>query len=115
MPIALPGPTTADDQYTTSLEGQGYDIRLRWNARSESWFLYIGFTGQTPALKTRLTTNRDLLTVYRSNEGVPPGKLYLIDYEKLYGRVSRDNLGVNKRFKLVYIRSFEEDPFLTEF
>lgn len=113
MPIALPGNTGADSVYTTTLEGQGYDIRLRWNSRSESWYLYIGLVGAQPALKTRVVTNKNLLENYSGREGLPPGKLYLFDTEKTYGRVSYDNLGSNQRFKLVYVRSTEEDPLLS--
>jgi hypothetical protein len=109
MPISLPGPRSADSKYTTSLEGQGYDIRIRWNNRSESWFLYIGLKGQTPLLKTRIVTNQNLLATYRGIENLPPGNLYLLDYEKSYGRPSRDDFGLNKRFRLIYVRSFEED------
>ena len=113
MAISLQGPTTADFKYTVDLEGQAYDIRWRWNSRSESWFLYIGFAGRQYVLKTRVTTNWNLLNNYSTVEGLPPGSLYLVDIEKSYGRPSFDNVGIDKRFQLIYFRSTEDDPFLS--
>lgn len=111
MPIILPGTNKPDVEYTTTLEGQGYDIRLRWNNRSKSWFLYIGITGSTPILKTRLTTNTNLLANYKGNPLLPQGSLYVLDTEKVFGRPSIDNLGIGRRFQLVYYRSTEDDLF----
>lgn len=108
----IPCGDTADFKYRIDLEGVGYDIRTRWNGRSESWFLYIGLTGQNPSIKTRITTLSDLLAPYRGTEGVPEGSLRLIDNEKGFGRPSRDDFGINKRFRLIYINSDEDDPFL---
>lgn len=113
MPIALPGSFAPDTKYTINLEGQGYDIRLRWNNRSESWFLYLGLTGADPVFKTRLTTISDILRPYRGRSGLPPGKLYLLDRKKVYGRPTREDFGIERRFQLVYVKSWEEDPFDT--
>ena len=113
MPIFLDGSDSADSFYTTNLEGQAYELRFRWNSRSETWFMYIGISGQEYAVKTRLTVGNNLLSPYRSIDGVPPGSLYLADIEKTYGRPSRDDFGINKRFRLLYYRSTETDP-LTE-
>lgn len=111
MPIALPGPSGPDSKYTTTLEGQAYEIRLRWNNRSDSWFGYLGLSGVEPTMKTRLTVGRDLLTSYRGIPDVPPGRLYVVDKEKGFGRPSYDDFGLDKRFELIYVRSFEEDLY----
>lgn len=113
MPISLPGTNRADTIYTVTLEGQGYDIRLRWNNRSDSWFIYLGFLGTTPAFKSRMTTNTDILEPYQGRLGVPPGRLFVVDTEKSFGRPSKNNLGINKRFELLYYRSGEPNPFDT--
>jgi len=107
----LPAGVTPDYKYRISLEGDGYDIRTRWNSRSESWFIYLGRTGRTPVLKTRGVTGRDLLSAY-TNEDLPPGKLYVIDVEKGFGRITEDGFGLDKRFRLLYVRSDEDDPIL---
>lgn len=110
MAIFLDGSDSADSFYTTNLEGQAYELRFRWNSRSKSWFLYMGISGQEYAIKTRLTVGRNLLQSYAAVENVPPGSLYLVDMEKIYGRPSRDDFGINKRFRLLYYRSTETDP-----
>lgn len=107
----LPIGDTVDFKYRVNLEGVAYDIRTRWNSRSESWFLYIGPTGRDPALKTRITTNQNLLSSY-TNNNLPSGKLYLLDVEKTFGRPSVDDVGLNKRFRLLYLNSDETD-FIT--
>jgi len=110
MAIALEGPSSADMKMTVNLEGQAYDIRYRWNGRSESWFLYIGMSGNTPVLKTRMVVGADLLFAYRGVPDLPPGRLFLTDVEKDYGRAGLEDVGLNKRFMLVYVRSTEPDP-----
>lgn len=106
----LPIGDTPDFRYRVDLEGQGYDIRLRWNSRSQSWYIYIGFTGEEPAVKTRLVNGYNLLEPYRGVEGAPPGNLYVVDIEKAYGRPSLDDVGLEQRFRLLYVRSTEDDP-----
>ena len=106
MPSYLPGGETPDFKYRISLDGAAYDIRTRWNSRSESWFLYIGPTGRDPVLKTRLTTVTEILSRY-SYEGLPPGRLFLVDTEKSFGRPGRDDFGPNKRFRLFYVNADE--------
>lgn len=107
----LPGGVTTDYQYRITLDGDAYDIRVRWNTRSESWYLYIGTTGRTSVLKTRVVVGRDLLAAY-SLDGIPPGKLYVVDMEKGYGRPSEDDFGIDKRFRLLYVNEGEDDPIL---
>tara|TARA_Y100000593_G_scaffold94032_1_gene191199 strand:- start:15932 stop:16273 length:342 start_codon:yes stop_codon:yes gene_type:complete len=107
----LPSGVTVDYKYRVSLEGDGYDIRTRWNNRSQSWYIYIGRTGRNPVLKTRAVVGRDLLAAY-SNEDLPAGKLYVVDVEKGFGRPSEDDFGIDKRFRLLYVRSDEDDPIL---
>lgn len=108
----LPCGDTADFEYRVDLEGDGYDIRTRWNSRSGSWFIYIGPTGREPVVKARACTLSDMLRTYRGKDGVPQGKLYVVDNEKGYGRPSRNDFGINKRFRLLYVNSTEDDPFL---
>lgn len=107
----IPSGVTVDYKYRISLEGSGYDIRTRWNSRSQSWFVYIGPTGRDPVIKTRAVTGRDLLSSY-SSEDLPDGKLYVVDVEKGFGRPSDDDFGIDKRFRLLYVNSTEVDPIL---
>lgn len=96
-----------DVTFTTVLEGTNYYLRIRWNPLSESWYLYFGDRATAPVFKTRLCTNRDLLLPIKWNEDMPQGMLFVWDAEKTFGRPTRDTLGVDRRFKLMYFTQEE--------
>ncbi len=102
-----------DVTYSVTLENNTYDLRIRWNDRDQSWKAFIGLTGQEPSAGFKITNGFNLLRPYYYLEGIPPGSLYLIDSVSLWGRPSFDNLGLDERFKLLYIDSDTED-FLEE-
>lgn len=104
---------TADESFYVSLDDVKYEVRMRWNSRDESWWLYIGFEGVTATLITKITSGADVLRPYRARQGVPSGSIYLYDTESNYGRATRDNTGADKRFKLIYINQ-EENERLNE-
>jgi len=105
----LPAGEATDYQYRISLEGTGYDIRTRWNPRSEYWSVSIGPTGEPPAITTKALVGRDLLGNYAVS-GLPPGKLYVVDIEKGFGRPSVDDFGLGRRFRLLYVTQSDPDP-----
>ena len=107
MPLNIPFGNTADSVLRVNLEGQAYDIRYRWNNLSECWYMYLGFSGEEPIFKTKLLAGFNLLAPYRAIRGVPKGALYVIDTLKEYGRPGRDNIGIDERFKIVYISTRE--------
>lgn len=92
---------------TFTLEGTAYDFRFKWNSMSECWHCFVGRAGQPPVCKFKLTIGDDLLAPYKYSTSVPPGNLYLFDFLTNYGRPGRDNLGVDKQFRLVYYNSNE--------
>jgi len=97
-----------DIRYRVNLDGVGYDIRTRWNNRSESWFMYFGLADQVPLFKTRITGGRNLLEGYYGIEGTPSGVLYLVDVQKGTGRPTFDEFGLTTRFRVLYAQSLEE-------
>lgn len=99
--------TEDDTTFTTVLEGVNYYLRVRWNPLSESWFLYFGTNATEPLFKTRMSVNRDLLLPVKWNSDIPQGMLFVWDAEKVYGRPTRDTLGVDRRFKLMYFTQEE--------
>lgn len=107
MPVLVPFGRTVDSVLSVNLEGDSYDLRYRWNNLSNCWYIYLGFSGEEPLLKTKLLVGFDILAPFKAKEGVPNGTLYLIDTLKQYGRPSKDNIGVDKRFKIVYTRTRE--------
>lgn len=103
--MALRIPINGDSAYervTVALEGQDYDISIRWNTRDESWYCYIGPVNSESTVKFKLVVGFNLIKHYRYLSGVPNGSLLLLDLEKGVGRPSRDNLGEERRFRLYY-------------
>lgn len=103
--LTIPTPEGPDVVQRINLEGVVYDFRYRWNTRSEAWYLYVALTGEDYSFKIKLTTGHDLLNPYRYSESCPPGSLYVVDVLKTFGRPTRDSLGADKRFRLMYITS----------
>lgn len=103
----IPIPITEDspDQiFTLILEGVSYDMRLQWNNRDESWEIFLGRQGQPPMFTSKLTTNADVLKLYKAYEDTPNGVLVVLDSLKKSGRISRDGF-TSGRFVLLYITS----------
>ena len=96
-----------DTTISAQLEGVTYNLRLRWNDTSKSWYLYIGKQAGQYILKTRLSTNRDLLLPVKYRDDIPKGMLCVWDSESLYGRPTFETLGVDRRFKLWYFTEEE--------
>lgn len=106
--VYVPCGGSNDPRRRVNLDGVAYDIRTRWNNRSESWFMYFGLADQEPLFKTRMTTGQDLLDSYRGIEGSPDGLMYVLDIEKDFGRPTFDQTGLGLRFRLLYASSEEE-------
>lgn len=106
--VYIPCGGSYDTRRRVNIDGVAYDVRTRWNNRSESWFLYLGLADQDPLFKTRVTNGSDLLNPYSGIEGCPQGLLYVLDIEKDFGRVTFDEFGVDTRFRLLYASTQEE-------
>lgn len=107
MPVFLDNGDSPNIVKTYTLEGTAYDFRFKWNSMSECWHCFVGRAGQPPSCKFKLTVGSDLLAPYKYSSSVPDGVLYLYDLISLYGKPGRDNLGVDKQFRLVYYNSNE--------
>lgn len=99
----------ADESFTVNLEDEDYRFRFKWNTKYKYWNLHIGLTGQTAEKILKVTSNNDLLKGLHTYEGIPPGRLAMIDVSKEFGRCGRNNTGIDKRFELFYFRSDEDD------
>lgn len=115
-----------DITYQIRLENVIYDFRFRYLQRltnvaagtpvkADEWKLSVSLSGQPTLFETALRTNRDLLVQYRNLSDCPKGSLMLRDMvaDEAYAlgkdyspeRVDYENLGIDKRFRLVYITS----------
>ena len=112
-----------DITYRIQLDEKEYDLRFRYLQRegnvasgtptkADDWYLTLGLTGRPPFIKTALRTGRDILQRIRYHPDCPKGTLLLADYTAESSlttggafnpeRVNREDLGIDKRFKLVY-------------
>lgn len=107
MPSLIPFGSTVDSVITVNLEGRAYDLRYRWNNFSNCWYIYLGFAGEQPILKTKLLVGFDLLAPFKAKKGVPKGAMYLVDSIKQYGRPEEDDVGIDERFKILYLSKRE--------
>ena len=95
--------TGYDTLTTITIDGQAYDVALKWISRDEAFEMKFGLQGAVPVCYTKLTTNADLLGKVRYRENMPQGILMVADIiGKGDGRISYEDFGSNKRFRLVY-------------
>ena len=110
MAIILPhSGEQANEEFKANIDSISYTFQIRWNGRDEAWYLQVGLTGQTATIKLKTTIGNNLIAGYQHLTSVPKGGLYLIDNNGLDGRPTRDNMGLSKRFYLLYISEEEFD------
>jgi hypothetical protein len=83
------------------LAGKFYHIRIRWNTRSESWFLHLFDQDKVPLITgKRLVPNYPLTEIYSDRF---PGELMVLDTRNdlTDARIGYEDLG--SRFLLVYL------------
>lgn len=118
----LPLKQDPDTTYSFNLEGQTYDVRVRYNQRetnvatgttilADEFEIQIALSGKGFTIKSPLKTNRDILRQHRYKESCPKGVLMLRDLSAdqsfaergLYDpdRVGFDSIGT--RFVLMYV------------
>ena len=111
--IVLPLDNLSDYTQTVSLEGASYDIRLQYNPMRTTtgdgaWYFSIGASGFPPSIQRKVTNGVDITEGFKYLPGVAPGNFYVIDVERIYGRVDRFGLREdNGRFQLVYLKTTE--------
>lgn len=99
--LKIPLRDLPDQSFTVVLDTIAYDIRVQWNGRDESWYVYFGRANQQYLFKTKITNGTDVLRKYRAYDDCPKGILMVLDQEKLYGRLQRDSFN-SGRFALLY-------------
>jgi len=86
------------------LSGRRYTFEVSYNTRQEAWVMKMSdVNGNVLIAGINLVYGVNFLEKYRaSSPGLPPGEIYLFDYENNIQTavVTRNNLG--SRFKLKY-------------
>ena len=98
----IPVTSKADSVITIVLDNQAYDLRMQWNGRDESWYMYLGKQAAAPKFKTKVRVGYDLLKTFSAYDDVPQGMLIVLDLNKRYGRLQRDSFS-SGRMVLLYI------------
>ncbi len=94
MPGTIPvEPSVPDQQFTTTLTGIVYDIRVRWNTRDESWYMDVrDKAGVAIQLGIRLVLG-STLGLASGNPLRPEGRFILIDTSGENREATLDDLG----------------------
>lgn len=113
----LPVDTGSNQIQSINLEGSSYQYSLKWNTRDEAWYFSITRSGNLFEFSSKLTVGFDILDPWRYKASTPEGAIIIYDSEKVTGRIGRDNLGTDKRFKLWYETSDtpEEESLVQSF
>jgi hypothetical protein len=93
------------------LGGIFYSIRIRWNTRSESWFLHVFDADDNPLITgKRLVPNYPLTDIHSDRF---KGELIVLDKQNdlTDADITYDNLGT--RFLLIYLTEEEADGLQT--
>jgi len=95
-------PTTAHSSYKVVLDGSTFSIKQRYNGRTDSWYLDVyDASGNVLVFGKKLQLNMPVVSL---NVSLMP--LGNITVRQIAGtkttRISRDNLGSDRTFNLVY-------------
>jgi hypothetical protein len=89
--------------FSTTLEGRVYTLELRWNGRSEAWFLSLFATDGTALLSGRRVVLGAALLGRSSDARLPPGTLIAYDTSGENRDAGRMDLG--SRVQLLYVEA----------
>jgi hypothetical protein len=80
----IPVPTTTD-AFTQQVEIGNivYDMKFLWNARDHHWSITIGREGTDIVNGIKLIISDDLLAYARRVDGLPPGRIMVVDLDDL--------------------------------
>lgn len=104
----IPVPDGPDTIQTVTLDNIQYSMRFRYSTLSGLWMAYIGSVGKEYSCSVPMTVGFDILKSHNALDGVPKGRMYILDTEKGVGRVGRDDFfGTTSRFRIVYVEVSE--------
>jgi hypothetical protein len=75
--------TSTTDAFVQQVEMGGviYDMEFSWNARDHHWSITIGRDGVVLVAGIKLVISDDLLAYSRRIEGLPSGRLQIVDLD----------------------------------
>lgn len=114
MPFILETPEDQSDyEYSVTLGGLEYIIRITWNEVFNSWFMSIrNYAGDPVVLGVRIVSFQPLVNIYKSSN-VPDGRIICVqNYEGSWETPSRDSF-TDGTHSLIYITEAELDETFT--
>lgn len=79
--------------FRATLDNRTYELAWQWNTRGQFWTCGIGFVGEDPIVKYKVTNWADPMLCYGYNEDLPQGKLLVYSFVQPDNRVTQTSIG----------------------
>lgn len=90
--------------YRCTLDGQTYEMTWKWNDRCQYWTVAIGYVGEDPIIKYKVTSYSDPFQVYGYKAELPDGKLLCFSVSQPDNRVAQDSIGEDNLHQFVFVQ-----------
>lgn len=90
--------------FRCTLDGQTYEMTWKWNERCQFWTVAIGFVGEDPLIKYKVTSYSDPMNAYGYIANLPDGKLLCFSAVQPDNRVAQDSIGEDNIHQFVFIQ-----------
>lgn len=90
-------------EFRCTLNGQVYQLTWQWNDRNQFWTCAVGFVGEDPVVKYKVTSFSDPLQIYGYNEDLPEGKLLVASFIQPDNRVTQTSIGQDKPHSFIFL------------
>lgn len=90
--------------YRCTLDGQTYEMTWKWNDRCQYWTVAIGYVGEDPIIKYKVTSYSDPFQVYGYKAELPDGKLLCFSISQPDNRVAQDSIGEDNLHQFVFVQ-----------
>ena len=90
--------------FRCTLDGQTYEMTWKWNDRCQYWTVAIGYVGEDPIIKYKVTSYSDPFQVYGYKAELPNGKLLCFSISHPDNRVAQDSVGEDNLHQFVFVQ-----------
>lgn len=104
-------PDSANSSVQVSLGGQTYTFEYTYSKLNEKFYLKISYNGEVLISNLKLNQNVYLLKKHAIPE-FDHGDLMIVKLKGTDAEVTRDNLGINKAYSLIYLSNEEIAEYL---
>ena len=90
--------------FRCTLDNQTYEMTWKWNDRCQYWTVAIGYVGEDPVIKYKVTSYSDPFQVYGYKTELPDGKLLCFSISQPDNRVAQDSVGEDNLHQFVFVQ-----------